>query len=158
MDTRMELVLSRNQLPTSFEVQQKKRFLLFIKILFKSLGREETETRDVAKSIVSDCTRRNRLGDPQYSPLMDAIDRRLRGHVGEVHWRRAHMYMQHYMSRDQRAARLPQRTPPLSPRRNHDWGSSYRFKKILPWSEDKDSTRRWQWIAIAVSATTSQRG
>ena len=113
--------MSRNQPTTSFEVQQKKRFLLFIKILFKSLGREETETREVAKTIVADCTRRNRLGDPQYVPLMDAIDRRLRRHVGEVHWRRAHMYMQHYMSRDQRAARLPQqRTPPISPRRNQD--------------------------------------
>jgi hypothetical protein len=115
----MDLELLRRNQPTSFEVQQKKRFLLFIKILFKSLDNEETETKDAAKTIVADCTRRNRLGDPQYVPLMDAIDRRLRGHVGEVHWRRAHMYMQHYMNRDKRA-RLPQRAPPISPRRNQD--------------------------------------
>ena len=86
----------------SLDVQQKKRFLLFIKILFKSLEQAPPELRDVAKAIVSDCTRRNRLGDPSYVPLMDAIDRRLRGHVGEVHWRRAHMYMQHFMKREVR--------------------------------------------------------
>jgi hypothetical protein len=82
----MDTLELRRHRPTSFEVQQKKRFLLFIKILFKSLGQHaETETRDVAKTIVADCTRRNRLGDPQYVPLMDAIDWRLRGHVGKVH-------------------------------------------------------------------------
>jgi hypothetical protein len=101
------------------EVDQKKRFLLFIKILFKSLDNASPDVRDTAKTIVSDCTRRNRLGDPDYTPLMDAIDRRLRGHVGEVRWRRAHMYMQHYMKKEKRPRRIP-RTPPVSPRRNQD--------------------------------------
>ncbi len=79
---------------------QKKRFLLFIKILFKSLERaSELETRDKAKQIIADCTRRNRMGDPAFTPLMDSIDQRLRGHVGEIHWRRAHVYMQLYIQR-----------------------------------------------------------
>lgn len=79
---------------------QKKRFLLFIKILFKSLEQaSELETRDKAKQIIADCTRRNRLGDPAFMPLMDAVDQRLRGHVGETHWRRAHVYMQLYIKR-----------------------------------------------------------
>jgi hypothetical protein len=81
---------------------QKKRFAVFVKILFKELGRSEdrAELREMAKTIVLDCTRRNRLGDPAYRPLMDAIDRRLRRHVGESHWRRAHLYLQHYMKQD----------------------------------------------------------
>jgi hypothetical protein len=88
---------------------QKKRFLLFIKILFKSLDQteESSEVKEIAKNIVADCTRRNRLGDPDYKPLMDAVDRRLRTHVGETHWRRAHLYMQHYMRREAGRERLP---------------------------------------------------
>ena len=77
---------------------QKRRFLLFIKILFKSLEQAcEFETRDRAREIVSDCTRRNRLEDPAFTPLIDVIDQRLRRYVGEAHWRRAHMYMHHYL-------------------------------------------------------------
>jgi hypothetical protein len=88
---------------------QKKRFLLFIKILFKSLdeSEENSELRENAKSIISDCTRRNRLGDPDYDPLMDAVDRRLRRHVGEIHWRKAHVYMQHYIRREAARKCLP---------------------------------------------------
>jgi len=79
---------------------QKKRFLLFIKILFKSLEESaDSETRDQAKEIVADCTRRNRLGDPAYSPLTDAVDRRLRGLVGESYWQRAHAFMLFYLRR-----------------------------------------------------------
>jgi hypothetical protein len=86
--------------------EQKKRFLLFVKILFKSLDQsnETSELRENAKSIIADCTRRNRLGDPEYDPLMDAVDRRLRRHVGEVHWRKAHVYMQHYIRREHQQA------------------------------------------------------
>jgi len=92
------------------ETIQKKRFLLFIRILFKSLDQseEDSELREIAKNIVSDCTRRNRLGDPECKPLMDAVDKRLRRHVGETHWRRAHLYMQHYMRREAARERLPQ--------------------------------------------------
>ena len=82
---------------------QKTRFALFVKILFKQLERSPDTTpelRDMAKSIVLDCTRRNRLRDPEYVPLMDAVDRRLRRHVGEAHWRRAQLYTQQYMMRE----------------------------------------------------------
>jgi hypothetical protein len=84
------------------DTNQKKRFLLFVKILFKELDRSEVslEVRNIAKTIIFDCTRRNRLGDPDYTPLMDAVQRRLRHHVGEIHWRRTHLYMQHYVRRE----------------------------------------------------------
>ena len=111
------------------DVQQKKKFLLFIKILFKYLDKSDPEIRDEAKAIVSDCTRRNRLGDPLYASLMDSIDSRLRGHVGEMHWRRAHMYMQHYakreISRTARIHRTPPRSPPRTPLRPQDWSWEY---------------------------------
>jgi hypothetical protein len=96
------------------EALQKKRFLVFIKILFRSLDQNEetSETKEIAKGIVADCTRRNRLGDPNYRPLMDAVDKRLRRYVGETHWRRAHLYLHHYIRQEEARSRLsqPQRT------------------------------------------------
>jgi hypothetical protein len=106
---------------SSLVLQQKKRFLLFIKILFKHLDKSCPDIVPISKAIVADCTHRNRLGDPQYAVLMDSIERRLRGYVGEVHWRRAHLYMQHYMKVSMgggarvRVQRLQLRTPPRTP-------------------------------------------
>ena len=98
------LLNSTTASPLSLEAEQKKKFLLFIKILIKTLDQSaDPDIRETAKFIISDCTRRNRQGDPKYSPLMDAIDSRLRGHVGEVIWRRAHTFLQHYMRKEERA-------------------------------------------------------
>lgn len=92
--------------PTRFQVdksiQMKRRFVLFIKILMKNLQHTgDTETLAKARFIVFDCTRRNRLGDPKYSPLMDAICRRLRTELGEWHWYQAHLCMLHLERRIQ---------------------------------------------------------
>jgi hypothetical protein len=98
------------------ETIQRKQFLLFIKILFRSLDQSEdsSETIAIARGVVADCTRRNRLGDPDYRPLMDAVDKRLRRHVGETHWKRAHLYLHHYIrqeeARSRRQSHLSQRT------------------------------------------------
>lgn len=89
---------------------EKRWFLIFIKILFKSLDQSDDvslETREAARAIVADCTRRNRLGDPNYRPLMEAVDQRLRRHIGERHWRKAHFYLQHFRSREAARSRLP---------------------------------------------------
>ena len=89
---------------------QKRQFLLFVKILFKILDQNHdvsAEKRQAARAIVADCTRRNRLGDPACTPLMAAVDARLRQHLGEQHWRRAHVYLRHYMNREAARTRLP---------------------------------------------------
>mmetsp|Transcript_23207 Transcript_23207/g.55026 ORF Transcript_23207/g.55026 Transcript_23207/m.55026 type:complete len:215 (-) Transcript_23207:313-957(-) len=98
------------QSQTQQQQQQKRQFLLFIKILFKILDQNHdvtVEKREAARAIVADCTRRNRLGDPAFIPLMAAVDARLRRHLGEQHWRKAHMYMRHYMNREAARTRLP---------------------------------------------------
>jgi hypothetical protein len=92
------------------ENAQKRRFALFVKILFKQLQQSQEsspELCEMARTIVLDCTRRNRLNDPDYIPLMDAVDRRLRRHVGEAHWRKAHLYMQQYMTREECRNKAP---------------------------------------------------
>ena len=77
----------------------RQRFLLFIKILFKCLAQadEPDEVLQKSKRIVAECTRKNRQGDPTYTPLMDAVECRLREYVGETHWRRSLLLMRHYI-------------------------------------------------------------
>ena len=79
---------------------QREQFLVFIKILFKCLDQaNEPEVRNKAKRIVAECTRRNRLGDPGYAPLMAAVEKRLRTFVGEALWRRSLLLLRHYMAK-----------------------------------------------------------
>jgi hypothetical protein len=78
----------------------REQFLVFIKILFKGLDQaNEPEVSLKAKKIVSECTRRNRLGDPNFTPLMEAVEQRLRGFVGEVHWRRSLLYLRYFIAK-----------------------------------------------------------
>ena len=86
----------------------RERFLIFIKILFKRLDQgSEPPVQQRAKKIVAECTRRNRLRDPQFSPLMEAVEKRLRRFVGEMHWRRAMLLLRHFIANQmETAARL----------------------------------------------------
>ena len=45
-----------------------------------------------------DCTKRNRLGEPGFHPLIDAIEVRLRHVIGDIHWHKAEQYLGHYMT------------------------------------------------------------
>jgi hypothetical protein len=74
---------------------EREQFLIFVKILFKFLDADQN-LRQRAKAIVSECTRRNRLGDTEFSPLQEAVERRLRLIVGDIYWTRAILYMDHY--------------------------------------------------------------
>ena len=81
-------------------VIERNNFLLFIKILFKTLEQsQEPETRSKAQRIVLECKRRSKQGDPKFNPLMEACERRLRVFVGEAVWRRAHLFLHHAITR-----------------------------------------------------------
>mmetsp|Transcript_17364 Transcript_17364/g.32946 ORF Transcript_17364/g.32946 Transcript_17364/m.32946 type:complete len:127 (-) Transcript_17364:59-439(-) len=78
----------------------RQKFLLFIKIFFKYIEKTKMESiRRRAKVIIAECTYRNRHGDPEYMPLQDAIERRLRECVGEIHWSRARRCYEVYCAR-----------------------------------------------------------
>lgn len=77
-----------------------KQFLLFIKILLKCLDATSNNIlKERAKAIVGECTKRNRLGDPNYQPLQQAVEQRLRPVVGEQWWTRAQTYAQTYQTK-----------------------------------------------------------
>ena len=83
-------------------LSERDKFLLFIKILLKFLAQsEETQNlRQRAKLIVAECTRRNRMGDLNYSPLKQAVERRLQGALGMEQWNRAEVVFDVYCQRN----------------------------------------------------------
>ena len=88
----------------SLATQERENFLLFVKILFKILEEaREPETRARAQRIVLECRRRSQLGDPNFIPLMEATQQRLRLFVGEHKWQRAHLFLHHYKSKQMTA-------------------------------------------------------
>jgi len=77
----------------------REQFLVFVKILLKCL--EQTQSVQIcsrAKKIIGDCTKRNRAGDPEFTPLMDAVEKRLRPFVGEAQWIRALLLLRHFIA------------------------------------------------------------
>lgn len=77
------------------------RFALFVKILFKRLEESgEHALWQRAKALLTSVTTRNKQGDPGCSPLIDALETKLRAMVGEAQWRRSHLLMRLYMSRN----------------------------------------------------------
>ena len=79
-------------------VVERENFLVFIKILFKILEEaHEPQTKARAQRIVVECRRRSRSGDPNYNPMMDVLEKHLRGFVGETKWRKAHLFLHHYI-------------------------------------------------------------
>jgi hypothetical protein len=92
-------VASLHDVPKSAARMERENFLLFIKILFKLLEEDnDPPTRSRAQRIVMECRRRNQQGDPNYTPLMDGIERHLRVFVGEAKWRRSHLLLHHYIA------------------------------------------------------------
>ena len=77
----------------------RENFLIFTRILFKCLGdHPSAKVQAEAKRIIVDCTKRNRLGEPGFHPLIDAIEVRLRHVIGDIHWHKAEQYLGHYMT------------------------------------------------------------
>jgi hypothetical protein len=74
--------------------------VLLVKIIMKCVDKAGDHTlKNQVKSIVADCTRRNRMGDPAYTPLRDACKVRLRRTVGELHWSRVQLLYNRYCIR-----------------------------------------------------------
>lgn len=81
---------------------ERQQFLIFVKILLKYIDRTNNpQLRIRAKAVVAECTQRNRMGDTDYMPLQDAVERRLRVSLGEVHWARAKLCFDTYVARQQ---------------------------------------------------------
>lgn len=99
---------------------EREEFFIFVKILFRFLEKHAADDdddagtsnsnrlRQRAKAVVSECTRRNRMGETDYIPLTEAVERRLRPTVGEHYWTLAKDQLDLFMQ--QRGIREPHST------------------------------------------------
>jgi hypothetical protein len=81
------------------KLSSKMRLMVFIKIILKCLETDDPDpnVRLKAKRVIAECTKKNRDGHPDYIPLEEAIERRLRFAVDDCHWNRAQTLMEHYI-------------------------------------------------------------
>lgn len=73
------------------EKRSRRDFLMFIKVLLKCIeqSKDHYKLSIQAKALVAECIKRNRMGDPHFSPLQENVELRLRGLVGPVMFNKA---------------------------------------------------------------------
>lgn len=77
---------------------ERERFLLFTKVLFKYLERlNDPSLKMRAKTTIAKCTMRNRMGISEYVPLTTVLEHRLKQSLGEVHYVRAQTCYNNYL-------------------------------------------------------------
>lgn len=81
-------------------LNERQELLIFVKVLFRFLKTGDDEFRLMqAKTVLAECTLRNRVGDADYKYLKHAVESRLRCIVGELYWARAKDYLTGYCQR-----------------------------------------------------------
>ena len=50
-----------------------------------------------AKAQIKECYEKNKSGDPQFKSLTISMKARLRSTVGELYWKKAHDYLDHFL-------------------------------------------------------------
>ena len=93
-------------------LNERECFFIFVKILLKLMANNPS-LRSRAKAIIGECTKRNRMGDIDYVPLQDAVERRLKGCMGESYWTRAKLFFNAYCERN--GIQQPISLPPIAP-------------------------------------------
>ncbi len=84
-----------HQACTSVDLSRK-NLMILIQIMLKYLDYNDRRLCVEVKKAVADCTKKNREGHPEYRFLVDAITRRLRLVVGDMHWSQLEILMEHY--------------------------------------------------------------
>jgi hypothetical protein len=74
------------------------KFVLFINVLLKYLESSASpELARQAKLVIKVCIRRNRMQDPSFFPLKQAIAIHVRNCIGTLHWSNANNFCQGYL-------------------------------------------------------------
>lgn len=78
---------------------------LLVKILLKILNEANAiNLYHQVRLSVATCTKRNRMGDPSFSPIEDVLEAHLWLMVGDTYWEKATDLQQHYLKRKAMAA------------------------------------------------------
>lgn len=105
---------------TEQEKKEKERFLMFTRVLMKYLEQRDPNMHAAAKAQIKECYEKNKSGDPQFRSLTTSMKLRLRSTVGELYWKKAHDYLDHFLKQKKEAHlkdmndRAAQGLPPTS--------------------------------------------
>jgi len=113
---------------TELEKKRKEQFLMFTRVLMKYLEQRDKEVHTRAKTQIKECYEKNKAGDPNFASLTISMKSTLRAVVGEVYWKKAEDYLQHFlqskkgqlkekemMKRQQQQQQLPPTHPQQQP-------------------------------------------
>ena len=82
---------------TDEEKKEKERFLMFTRVLMKYLEQRDAAMHKKAKDQIKECYEKNKQGDPAFRSLPSSMMVRLRSTVGELYWKKAHNYLDHFL-------------------------------------------------------------
>ena len=95
--------------------RQRRDFLLFVRVLIKCIEQSHNYKLTLqTKALVAECVKRNRMGDPHFSPLQDSMEIRLRGLVGQDYWHQAKDYIHCFQKAKCRSSLKPAERPSLA--------------------------------------------
>jgi hypothetical protein len=64
----------------------------------KYLEQRDPNMHAAVKAIIKECYEKNKSGDPQFRSLTTSMKARLHSTVGELYWKKAHDYLDHYLT------------------------------------------------------------
>ena len=79
------------------ELQRRKHFCIFLKILSHNLSKTNPSMKQKVKELVRLCTKKNREGDAMFADLMECVQERLLQLVGQRQWRQCLVYTECYL-------------------------------------------------------------
>lgn len=77
--------------------KQKERFLIFTRVLMKYLEQKDVKLLEQVKDTIRDCARRHCLKESGYESAVWAIKSRLKVLVCDHYWKRAEVYLAHFL-------------------------------------------------------------
>ncbi|KAL7428759.1 hypothetical protein ACHAXH_000896 [Discostella pseudostelligera] len=86
---------------TDQEKKEKERFLIFTRVLMKYLEQRDPQMHLLAKTQIKECYEKNKAGDPAFRSLTTSMNTRLRATVGDVYWKKAQDYLEHFIRQKQ---------------------------------------------------------
>jgi len=95
--------------------KQKERFLIFTRVLMKYLEQKDPELHKRVRAIIKDCADRNKRHEPGYESVTTSMRSRLREVVSDAYWKRAEVYLNHFLQQRAKQNQLKQQQQGLPP-------------------------------------------
>jgi hypothetical protein len=128
--------------------KQKEKFLIFTRVLMKYLEQKDPTLHLQVKDIIRDCAQRNSRKEIGYESVTAAMKRRLKEVVNDTYWKRAEVYLEHFLKEKQEGKSSGGRGQPSS-------SGSARSTAPVAGSSDSSSSTTVRHSNVNASASAS---